>query len=1693
MEKIDLRHQLFEQGRKEKSYRGIEERTSPGGEREGNPNPSERGCLCAGSYRARQRPRGSFGPSKEKWQWEKGPIPSSRKGTWKEWRKRRGYSGGLGRREFGRRGDDRGREAWCWSGRPSIAKGDAAECQGKDAGRRIIQRERPWRRGFEWWSKCRSYQLCSGREAFGSRGQPGPPESHSLSFDSGRGFKRRYFEKFEEEEEEHRYNLLAAGSGREAGGTEEEKEQRGKKRQEAGKETIGPSRRKEEEEEGKKEKRKEENEEGAWLPFKRWKLWRGVEFVLREQRRSLESIRQRDVLRASSPTQSPGISGVGSGDVGPVSPRTAGQGSFDGDGRWRSGNRCEDHYLFCTPHPTLLSGWKPFAARVVRSGTSHRPPSFRQVSRNWRRAGFEVRSCSYGPQRGVMGHRKSARAVPSGKHSKRKYGYDVASSAAQEVGTEESRLWCRKVARKRQRQLAVSRREGQQRRWQGKRKRQERRTEGKRPMEQQPRDKPVERKPMEGSRQGGGSQEVRCDSVEENKGSAGGKGLAFSDEQTRKGLWFLTRLLPWCSSLALTGGALAWLVFSRPRLEEMDGITDALRWVVGGNEGCRFAMHRGRGLRHRSLIPFPLGSFTYVYEVARGCTMEAFTERCRDQSFAIGAWTALCLVAVNGIAGHGRRWISKEPTVGQKRATTAMEASVKRMLLNDVEIARTYSEVEKEMSSRFLSYTGEEVPKMQTLSVSQVLPALPPESHGGSIDARDFVSPSTKFFLENPNHSLLGEKVDDLRLLQAKVHIQKGDELELCKLLVSRNICGWIPESEVLTVQGRKVLNGLFGVGKGKFLDASNEKEVVRVIMNLKPTNRVMRHAEGSVSGLPSITQYLSLVLEGNENAVLFQSDMSSAFYLFRIPPQWMPYLCFGISFSRDILGIGKGREKLYLACNVIPMGWASAVSVMQEIADRLAALAKLPEESKVRRLSPLPVWMVQVLGLVRDQDRAWYHVYLDNFCAMSKRTSGDSEEGFLFHKSLEDAWDASGVLSSSSKRVSGAAVGQELGGYFDGSQGLLGPSGERLVRLIQCSLMVIGNPRLRKKWVQVVAGRWVHVMSFRRPGMIMLDKTWRFISSGSSGRDIELDVRGEIFQCCITCLMLHTNLRATISETTTASDASSTGGAVGASKVLSLSGSEFSKMDAEFSSMVVKAPILVISLFNGVGCAFRCYDLIGVQPLVGFSYEINQAANRITSRRWPFVEIRGDVRDLTEDEIRTWRFLYPLIEEIHLWAGFPCVDLSKVKFNRRNLQGEQSGLFYEILRILKIVRRVYGFDFCIKYFLENVASMDREAERQISVALGAKPYRVDSADFVPLHRPRFCWSNVPREDIPGITLEEKEHWTEISMTHEYPLHEQWIEEGWAPMYEEDQVVYPTCMKSIVRRSPPPCPAGLGRCDLDTRQRWEADCFRFPPYQYKEKFLFWKGNQWRLMSASERELLHGMGFDHTSLCLNANDIKRDPVYFEDLRKSLLGDSFNCISFAYFAALACHRYIPMVSFEMIWNRAGLAPGFVSPLFCEASLERRLKYGGEIQPQKVSSLHRALLRRVNHTGSDVRVSTGAVTNPRAFPRQSAPAAWWLWEKVFAYKWQSNDHINSLELRALVHAIEWRTTHLQEVSLRAFYLTDSYVAMSVVSKGRSSSKMLKPLLRRLAAVLLAFDLYLVVSHVESSENPTDAASRS
>jgi len=79
-----------------------------------------------------------------------------------------------------------------------------------------------------------------------------------------------------------------------------------------------------------------------------------------------------------------------------------------------------------------------------------------------------------------------------------------------------------------------------------------------------------------------------------------------------------------------------------------------------------------------------------------------------------------------------------------------MRAAVQRVLRLDQQIVRSPEAVEKELSSRFISYSGEEVPRMEPLSCDQITPALPPPGHGGSIPVTDWTAGRTRSFLLRP-------------------------------------------------------------------------------------------------------------------------------------------------------------------------------------------------------------------------------------------------------------------------------------------------------------------------------------------------------------------------------------------------------------------------------------------------------------------------------------------------------------------------------------------------------------------------------------------------------------------------------------------------------------------------------------------------------------------------------------------------------------------------------------------------------------------------------------------------------------------------------------------------------------------------------------------------------------------------------
>ena len=112
-------------------------------------------------------------------------------------------------------------------------------------------------------------------------------------------------------------------------------------------------------------------------------------------------------------------------------------------------------------------------------------------------------------------------------------------------------------------------------------------------------------------------------------------------------------------------------------------------------------------------------------------------------------------------------------------------------------------------------------------------------------------------------------------------------------------------------------------------------------------------------------------------------------------------------------------------------------------------------------------------------------------------------------------------------------------------------------------------------------------------------------------------------------------------------------------------------------------------SLFSGLGGFELGLEWAGVGHTV-WQCEINPFGRRILRRHWPDAQMFEDITTLgREVEV-------PPVDVI--CGGFPCQDIS-VAGRQAGLEGTRSGLFYEMVRIIRSVRPIY-------IVLENVSNI---------------------------------------------------------------------------------------------------------------------------------------------------------------------------------------------------------------------------------------------------------------------------------------------------------------------------------------------------------------------------------------------------
>ncbi|KAJ3410811.1 hypothetical protein HDV05_003206 [Chytridiales sp. JEL 0842] len=179
----------------------------------------------------------------------------------------------------------------------------------------------------------------------------------------------------------------------------------------------------------------------------------------------------------------------------------------------------------------------------------------------------------------------------------------------------------------------------------------------------------------------------------------------------------------------------------------------------------------------------------------------------------------------------------------------------------------------------------------------------------------------------------------------------------------------------------------------------------------------------------------------------------------------------------------------------------------------------------------------------------------------------------------------------------------------------------------------------------------------------------------------------------------------------------------------------------------------IVVSLFDGIGAAFVALRRLGVKPALYFSSEIDSSAINVldayAEKSGSKVVHLGDIRHISAK-----RDVFPLAREAAekrdsgrklnknepvvdlLVGGSPCTDLSHLGHRAGVVEGTQSSLFFEYVRVLRETKP--------RWFLFENVRMSKEDANRITKELGVEPVAVDSVDLSPCKRNRFFWTNIP-------------------------------------------------------------------------------------------------------------------------------------------------------------------------------------------------------------------------------------------------------------------------------------------------------------------------------------------------------------
>ena len=567
------------------------------------------------------------------------------------------------------------------------------------------------------------------------------------------------------------------------------------------------------------------------------------------------------------------------------------------------------------------------------------------------------------------------------------------------------------------------------------------------------------------------------------------------------------------------------------------------------------------------------------------------------------------------------------------------------------------------------------------------------------------------------------------------------------------------------------------------------------------------------------------------------------------------------------------------------------------------------------------------------------------------------------------------------------------------------------------------------------------------------------------------------------------------LSGTATASDASTLGGGVTASSGLTQVGVIAANLPVrgDVPELDEVATVLTIGLFDGIGGLRVAADAVGLTVIRHISVESHEPARRVVESRFPGTLFADDVAAVTGDMVKSWACQFSQVSLVVVGAGPPCQGVSGLNADRRGaLKDHRSGLFPHVERITNLVQECFPWA-QVHRLMESVASMDEEDRVVMSQSAGSTPVLLDASGVTGCRRPRLYWPTCKLEDGNGspISSVKGQGWaqvTEVTLQSDYS-----IDEFLAPGCKRcSNELFPTFTTSRPRTTAGRRPAGVHQCNSEELQRWERDQFRFPPYQYRTPLCVQdRHGTVRLPDIEEREVLMGFPRGYTMNCLPKS--KQRGSQWVDERLSLVGNSWCVFIIAWL--LYC---------------LGVPRGLCNKMSL-SDLMRQCKPGGgsvlqgfllrpfmRVPCTPLAPVQDALIRKlsglVSGKGEDLLLQAPSEDVQRTHRlRASIPSNLWRWRTICGWRWRGDkEHINGLELRAVLTALKWRFARKGWLNTRFLHLVDSQVCLHALARGRSSSRKLRQTLLRINALLLASGSHGIWTYVHTEQNPADKPSR-